>query len=64
MISDAAKTQAGGQADYAPGQTIYDFYPNAADLLDELLPQTVKTALKRDEFAVASDLYFVGVAKL
>ena len=26
-------------------QTMYDFYPDAKELLDELLPQTVKTAL-------------------
>ena len=40
-----AKTQPGGGPDYAPVQTKYDFYPNAKELLDELLPQTVKTAL-------------------
>ena len=48
-----AKTSAVGQAPSAAAsvatpvitQTTYDFYPDAKQLLDELLPQTVKTAL-------------------
>ena len=40
-----AKTQATGAAEFAPVRTTYDFYPDAKSLLDELLPQTVKTAL-------------------
>ncbi len=42
---DATKPKEGGQAEYANVQTKYDFYPDAVKLLDELLPQTVKTAL-------------------
>jgi F-type H+-transporting ATPase subunit gamma len=42
----AAKKEAGtGAGEYAPVQTKYDFYPSAKELLDELLPQTVKAAL-------------------
>src|SRR5207253_2543274 len=39
---EGAKAQPGA---YARVGTTYDFYPSAQELLDELLPQTVKTAL-------------------
>ena len=42
---DAAKPKGNGGAEYANVQTKYDFYPDATNLLDELLPQTVKTAM-------------------
>ena len=42
---DPAKSEGTGKAEYANVQTKYDFYPDATHLLDELLPQTVKTAL-------------------
>ena len=45
VAGESAKTQATGGADYAPVATMYDFYPSAKELLDELLPQTVKAAL-------------------
>lgn len=39
-----AQAKAGGSADFA-AMAIYDFIPDAQTLLDELLPQTVKTAV-------------------
>ncbi|HEX4054468.1 MAG TPA: ATP synthase F1 subunit gamma [Tepidisphaeraceae bacterium] len=41
---EAPKAKAGGSADFG-AMAIYDFIPDAQTLLDELLPQTVKTAV-------------------
>jgi F-type H+-transporting ATPase subunit gamma len=43
---DARHSGAGIAGEHvAHGTTVYDFSPNPKELLDELLPQTVKTAL-------------------
>ena len=42
---DAQQTKGGTEQAAAKGTTVYDFSPNPKELLDELLPQTVKTAL-------------------
>jgi F-type H+-transporting ATPase subunit gamma len=43
--SKSAKPQAATATPALHVSTMYDFYPNAQELLDELLPQTVKAAL-------------------
>ena len=43
--ADVAKPQAAGAGPALKVVTQYDFYPSARELLDELLPQTVKAAM-------------------
>ena len=43
--SESPKPKVAGATEYSDVKTTYDFYPDARQLLDELLPQTVKTAL-------------------
>ena len=43
--SESPKPKVAGATEYSDVKTTYDFYPDAKQLLDELLPQTVKTAL-------------------
>ncbi len=43
--SESPQPKVAGGTAYSDVKTTYDFYPDAKQLLDELLPQTVKTAL-------------------
>lgn len=43
--SESPKPKVTGATEFTDVKTTYDFYPDAKQLLDELLPQTVKTAL-------------------
>ena len=46
-VAESAPAPAGKkpETETLPGETIYDFMPSAKELLDELLPQTVKAAM-------------------